>query len=227
MRRSWALGAFLLGAFAFLDVVSVLFVLGAGLMASWVLPERGASQFWAAGGAALGVAVAVYVDPIAAPREFGALGLILIATAGLLAALHLAATLGSRREFRWEIPLVPKHVPVVTLLAVWVAIALMSQSDARHQVRTQASGEPPGSLSTAVRAWLTQEATGTEERVPMVVVAASGGRRQGRVLDRPRRRLPVRRRAPDRRREGVSPAAGARSVRGPFLTSSVSGGSIG
>jgi hypothetical protein len=222
-------GAFLLGAFAFLDVVSVLFVVGAGLVASWVLPERGGSQFWAAGGATLGMAAAVYIDPIAVPRELGALGLVLIAAAGLLAALHLAATVSSRRAFRWYFPIAPKQVPVVTVLALWVAAAFgwQSLSDAMHQVRTADEGRPPGTLSTAVRTWLKQETAGTEQRVPMVVVAASGGGAKaaywtGLVIDCLFGGGP-----PTEAAKECPPPEGRDRFGRLFLTSSVSGGSIG
>ena len=229
--RSWALpvglGACLLAGLSVLDVVSVLFALGAALVASWVLPERGGPQFWAAGGATLGVSVAVYAAPVAAPRELGALGLVLIAGAGLLAALHLAATLGARREFRAKSPLLPARIPVVTLLAAWVALAWLMRGDDAHQVRTTPEGQPPAKLQEAVDAWVATRVDGTEERVPMVVVAASGGGAKasywtGLVIDCLFGGEP-----PTESARECSRAAEGDRFRRLFLSSSVSGGSIG
>lgn len=219
--------AFLLAAFAFLDVVSVLFAIGAAFVASWALPERGGSPFWAAAGAALGMATAVYVDPVGVPSELGALGIVLVAGAGALAALHLVASLGARRKFRGQTRL--KGVPVLLLLIAWVVAAWQLGSSTLHQVPTDPRGTPPSSLVTAVETWLDREAGGGEQRVPMVVVAASGGGAKAAywtdlVIDCLFGGGPP----PKDARECSAPPPDQQDRFGRlFLTSSVSGGSIG
>jgi hypothetical protein len=113
---------------------------------------------------------------------------------------------------------------------VWVVLAwqVAKEHPTVHQARTVAADAGPPPLASAVRAWLDREASGTARRVPMLLVAASGGGAKAAywtdlVLDcllgagepagGPGGECP--------------PAPGADRIGRVFLTSSVSGGSVG
>jgi hypothetical protein len=157
------------------DVASLALVVAAAVLASWILPEPGAPQFAGAGGAALGVVAAVFLEPVEAPRALGTIGVALLCLAGLVVLLHLAASAGARRAPKATWSWLPKRVPVVTLLAAWVLAAWLLTGKTVHQARTIDSDRKPGDIDTAVAGWLDREASGADEQVPMLLVAASGG----------------------------------------------------
>jgi hypothetical protein len=215
------------------DVASVLLALGAAALAFWVLPDRAAPRFWGAGGAALGMIAAVYADPIGAPRALGTLGVALLGIAGMLVLLHLAAAASARRVPRgvFRQPWLPKHVPLVTLLIVWGVAAWIINDKANetvHQARTVSATSAPGPIDDAVAQWLDREATGSPDQVPMLLVAASGGGAKAAywtdlVLD-----CVFGEGAPASGEGGeCDPPQGSDRLARLFLTSSVSGGSVG
>jgi hypothetical protein len=199
----------------------------AALLASWVLPERGAPQFAGAGGALVGAGAAVYLDPVEASRALGTIGVALVGVAGLLVLLHLATTAGERRASRLRRPWLPERVPVVLLLTAWAVIAFMVADERVHQARTIASPYPPEGIEDAVARWLDREAIGADEQVPMVLVAASGGGAKAAywtdlVLD-----CVFGSGVPSPDSGECNPAQGPDRFGRVFLTSSVSGGSVG
>jgi MFS family permease len=231
-----ALLAFAAGSTGVLrDEASIALVAVAAVLASWLLPEAGAPQFAGAGGASLGLLAAVYADPIAAPRALGTIGVALLTGAGLLVLLHLAATVSARREPKW-VPL--QAVPLLTLLTLWAVAAWTlagHTGDKAHQARTVDARSTSLPLKDAVERWLNDQAGGSGEQVPMLLVAASGGGSKAAywtdlVLD-----CLFGSGAPAGRggecgppeADAESPAAHADSFGRLFLTSSVSGGSIG
>lgn len=206
---------------------------GAILLAFRKLGDSGNPELWAGAGVAAGAACAIYAEPIEVPRVFGAFGVVLIGAAGLLLALHGAASWSMRREPRFFRDLLPKTVPAVTLLALWIGAATVFSQQSHstvHQARTIDSSGPPGDLRSSVRAWLDREGGDSPPaNLPMLLVGASGGGAKAGywtdlVMD-----CVLGSGAP---REGGE-CAGARHAEGPrrlgrlYLTSSVSGGSIG
>jgi hypothetical protein len=146
----------------------------AGLLAFKAFGEHGAHELWAAWGVVLGVGLAVSLEPVEAPRALGAFGLALFGLTGILAVLHIAASLGARRAPPIRIPLWG-HVFVPGLLAVWIAVAWFTAPERAHQARTLATAEAEATtIEIEVRRWLDAEAPARGE-VPMVLVGASGG----------------------------------------------------
>ena len=280
--RSWASVAIGFGGFGAMLLVGVIrtvdvapgavavveMVASASLLAgSWLvaLPRtdahiRGAPQFWGAAGAVLGMAGAVYVEPLAAPRAYGAIAVVFVGAVAALLALHLAGTVGDRRalrsgpkRLRRARALLPDRVPVLTIVIVWVFAGALLAHDTVHQARTidvkavqQAGAKDkvvPGPLKAEVYSWLDRawkSADTSKPRrtyIPMLFVAASGGGAKAAywtdlVLDCMfGRELP----SGERGRATVDPAErecepapkGPQRYHSLFLTSSVSGGSVG
>lgn len=198
------------------------------------MPDRGAPQFWAAGGASIATFVAVYADPIEAPRSLGTLGVALLAVTGMFLVLHLLGTVGARRLPKGFLaqPWLPKTVPLVAFLAIWTAVAWWWHGKHAvhiHQARTVEKVKvAPLSLEDAVASWLARQSHMSGNRVPMLLVAASGGGAKAAywtdlVLD-----CVFGSGEPPQRHAGECPAAKGRDHTGSlFLTSSVSGGSVG
>jgi hypothetical protein len=212
---------------------ALLLLVFAILLALRQLGERGNPELWIGAGVVAGAAFAVYVKPIEVARVFGAFAVTLIACTGLLLVLHGAASWGMRREPKLLRNILPRTVPVVTLLAVWIGGALVYSQQSHstaHQARTIESTQPPGHLGDSVDAWLDREAgTSPPKYLPMLLVGASGGGAKASywtdlVMD-----CLLGRGAPVEGGEcaPAPPGAGARRFRRLFLTSSVSGGSIG
>jgi hypothetical protein len=172
-----------LGDAADVATASLLLVVAAFVAARRWLPSGGAPELWVGGAVVLGAGVAVYAEPIAAARTLGAFGLVFIGATGVLLVLHLAGAVGSRRAFRASFDGLPERAPVVALLGVWVVAAFLLAPETVHQVRTvPARAEAkPERLGEVVRDWLDAQATHPvrpaqgEPYVPMLLVAASGG----------------------------------------------------
>lgn len=195
----------------------------------WSLPLNGARVV------ALGVAVAVFWHPIDVARGIGVAGIALTACAALLGFLHLLV----RRVGNHEIGFLHIRVPVIALLLAWAIFAVWQSPLELHQARTVAGvSDSRGSLSGAVGAWLDRElavATPADGQnpayLPLLLVGASGGGSKAAywtdlVLDCVVGGSPP----PDSistRSECESDKLASRRARGVFLTSSVSGGSVG
>jgi len=160
--------------------------------------------------------------------------------AGVLGALHYLVAWTSR--FSWQIQGRTVHIPVLTCLLVLLVAGTQCAPQSRHQARTVHSDSAPMNVETAVGDWLDAQTAQIQSAggdppayLPMLLVGASGGGSKSAywtdlVLDcivsggddPPE----------DAQREecsdsGMSLAARTRRARGIFLTSSVSGGSIG
>ena len=199
-----------------------------GLLALRLIGSNGLPELWGGGGVALGTAVAVYLHPIGNTRVIGSIGLVFIGVAGMLVALYAAAAEAARRTPKLERWWLPRRVPVVTLLVVWVAVAALTQRDDAHQARTIGASLESRTLDDAARTWLDRQGAGNPDYLPVVLVAASGGGSKAAywtdlVLDciageaNPGA-------SGDGCEEGAEAAARRKSV---LLTSSVSGGSVG
>jgi hypothetical protein len=198
------------------------------VLALRIVGSNGAPELWAGGGVALGAAIAVYIDPVGNARVLGSVGVVLIASAGALVLLHAAAALATRRRPRWPVWWLPERVPVVTLLALWIAVAAAFPAATVHQARTADSAVPRRTLADAVEGWLDARAAEGRTAIPMLIAGASGGGSKAAywtdlVLD-----CLAGDGAPAGASGGCdnSPAAAARR-NALFLTSSVSGGSVG
>ena len=214
------------------DIASVVLLAAACALTAWWVGERGAPQFFAGAGVVAGATVAIYADPVGAPRALGALGVGLVGAVGILLALHLAGTLAARRALKGVLaqPWLPTYLPVVGLLAVWVVAAWAMVPDSFHQARTVAANEGPVPLEDSVHAWLDRNAgEDPPERLPMLVVAASGGGAKAAywtdlvldclAADKPPNAGDEECPAPEKDR--------SERLRRLFFTSSVSGGSVG
>lgn len=199
------------------------------LLAFRLVGGRGAPELWTGGGVAVGIACAVYAEPIANSRGVGSVGLVLIAGSGVLVILHALAALSTRRAWiasGWPLP---ERVPIVTLLVIWIAIAAASPQETAHQARTIDAAPGTQDISAAVRAWLAPHEDQPPSYLPMLVVGASGGGSKAAywtdlVLDCiAGAGVPS-----DDTGNECSPHDDAAERRASlFLTSSVSGGSIG
>lgn len=199
------------------------------------LGERGAPELWGASGVVLGVGVAVYVEPIETSRAIGAFGLALFGAAGVLATLHLAGSVGVRRRVRWQVLGRTWAAPVVLVLGLSLAGAYVTVPERAHQARTVATEASPVGLDRAVKAWLTERARPAPgekhapKYIPMLLVGASGGGSKAAywtalVLD-----CVFGEHGPSQKTDECSGAAevARRRFDSLFLTSSVSGGSVG
>lgn len=206
-------------------------------------PSWMAHPLYLGGGIAVGVGFAVYWSPIHDPQELGFIAVALLFTAGLLGVLHLleviagAAARAAGLSFK---------IPIVLPLVVWFVVAAHYAPQSQHQarvVRVDGLGAPKP-LPAATRRWLTAEnrflaATGAKPQyLPLLLVADSGGGSKSAywtdlVLDcivsggKMQRASEPHREC--RRPQNSSFPAGLvqRRQRGVFLTSSVSGGSVG
>lgn len=201
------------------------------LLAVRVFASHGKHELWAAWGAAAGVAFAVYVDPVGASRTFGALALTLFGASAVLAGLHIAGSVGVRRETIFPLGAAARPAPVLTLLVAWVLVAYLTAPSGVHQARTLDEGNRPAiGVERAVADWLDRQPDPAEGGyVPMLIVAASGGGSKAAywtdlVLD-----CIFGAGVPTERMADECPEApeAAQRFERLFLTSSVSGGSIG
>ncbi len=183
-----------------------------------------------AGAAAVAVGVAVYWDPIDVSRGIGVAGVALSAAAGLLGALHVAV-----RYLGFKLPWLNIRLPVVSILVGWTALSAVSLAPVTlHQARVVAAGGPRTTIGVAVGQWLDREraASGPDEKIlPLLLVGASGGGSKAAywtdlVLDCAVGGGPLSDEGTEKS-ECSSDRSAARRARGVFLTSSVSGGSVG
>lgn len=203
----------------------------AGALAFRAFGQRGAREVWGGWGVTLGVGLAVYFDPIGVSRSLGAFALTLFGATGAMALLHMAGSVGIRRQLRRDLRGHVFAAPVVLLLLVWALGASYTAPEEAHQARTVAEPEKRTvSLETAVGAWLDRQPVPADGGyVPMLIVGASGGGSKAAywtdlVLD-----CILGRGAPvegDDECRGAGDKAAERYPR-LFLTSSVSGGSVG
>jgi hypothetical protein len=228
---------------------SAAFVAGALLVVAGYLGvatesgDGGRLEIWAGVGAVAGTFVAVYTEPVRGSDSVGTFGLTMFALTGVLLCFHGAAHVAARRA---PLPMLarvfPERIPIVTVVAVWVIAAFAWGPDEAHQARTvtqptrtsAAALAAPASLDQAVDAWLDSrlDEKPRPARVNMALIAAAGGGEKvafwtDLVLDcafaNPGRDS-------DNVCEGSSAQAGAATFARPdriFLTSSVSGGSVG
>jgi hypothetical protein len=230
----WGLLAFLLTLLSWISLpgqlerVFVLVLLALAVVAAFrLLGDSGEAELWIGAGVVLGVIPAVYWKPISAPRGFGAFAVAMFGAVALLLVLHALTSLSSRRAPRWQGPWIPQRVPLMTLLALWIALAFSFPADTFHQARTVPGPDNRGTLAMAVGNWLDANTKPGDAYVPMLLVGASGGGSKASywtdvVLD-----CVFGTGVPDRANEcGADASAPARAKR-LFLTSSVSGGSVG
>ena len=192
--------------------------------------ERGANELWAAWGVGLGLAFAIYMRPIDVPRGLGGFAVALLGATAILALLHPLASLGARyriRLWRWT-----PRTPVLIALALWLALAWVFAPPYRNQIPTTKATQSPQPLSAAVATWLDDMVKSPPQikrsYLPMVLVAASGGGSKAAywtdlVLD-----CVLGDELSDHDKDECPPSdAAADRYRSLFLTSSVSGGSVG
>jgi hypothetical protein len=205
-------------------------------------PTRGALPLTLAGGLSAGVGFAVYWNPIHYPRQLGMIAVAFAFAAGLLGVLHGLALGAEALYYSRRSP--PFRIPVVSLLVVWFGLATQCAPQSQHQARVdhvKGLGIPT-TLDVATEQWLSDEyeairSTGrTPGYLPLLLVADSGGGSKSAywtdlVLDclisgghmttpsKPMRECSRTPRLP-------TPTI-VRRERGLFLTSSVSGGSVG
>ena len=152
------------------DVATVLMLAGTLALALRLLGESGGLALWAAWGAGIGMVGAVFAEPLTAARSYGALALAMTTFALILAMLHAAASLAARRT-----PIGPlQRVPVVALLAGWIAVAWVTAPAELHQARTVKTSGAPTTFKQAVHAWLDAQPK-RKGPLPMLIVGASGG----------------------------------------------------
>jgi hypothetical protein len=211
-------------------VCSVPLLIGAIAIAFRLLGEHGAPELWGGAGVAIGTAIGVYADPIGAPRALGAFAVVMIGTAGILLILHGLASVGSRRKPLNPLRLSNPRLPVVALIAVWIAVATLWPAESAHQARTvTGEAKAPAPLGEAVSDWLDAAPRDPgSPYIPMVLVAASGGGSKASywtdlVLD-----CMLGKGAPHRKAAECDKSDDVeRRLGRVFLTSSVSGGSVG
>jgi hypothetical protein len=152
------------------EVATVLMLLSALALALRLLGESGGLALWAALGAGIGMVGAVFAEPLTATRSYGAVALTMTTIALILVMLHAAASLAARRT-----PVGPlQRVPVVALLAGWIAVAWVTAPAELHQARTVMTSGEPTTFKQAVHTWLDAQPTGRDP-LPMLIVGASGG----------------------------------------------------
>ncbi len=186
---------------------------------------------WAGGAVLAGTTIAVYLKPVAATRSFGSFGLIFVGTIGILLVGHLAGSVGARRAFRGTPPRpwLPHRAPIVGLFAVWIVMAFFFAEPTAHQARTLTTQSEPVTVPTAVTTWLDgQQPTGSKAPyLPMLFVGASGGGSKAAywtdlVID-----CLLGKGSPDETGECPNGPEAKTHYGRLFLTSSVSGGSVG
>jgi hypothetical protein len=187
-------------------------------------------------GIVLGVGLTVLWEPIGTSRGLGMMAVLLFALAGILCVLHSVERFFLNKRVRW----LGIRYPVVTGLLVYFLIATHVGHEHQHQARTVTSVGTPTSLEVATGKWLDQELAVANENggasyLPLLLVGASGGGSKASywtdlVLD-----CVVGGGSPadvgtHHRKECTSHETREtrlRRARGVFLTSSVSGGSVG
>lgn len=196
----------------------------------WALPLNGARAL------ALGVALSVLWDPIDVSRGIGVAGVALLACAGMLGILHFFV----RRAGQRHLPIFHIRIPVVTVLSAVVFVAVWQSPATFHQARViAADSEAHGTITIAIQDWLDRELeaakAGNQNRdpefLPVLLVGASGGGSKAAywtdlVLDCAVGGQPLPSHVSEKSECGSDSSAGRRA-RGVFLTSSVSGGSVG
>lgn len=158
------------------DVAAWGLLVFAAALAAKVFGERGARELWGGWGVTLGLGVAVYLDTIEVTRAVGAFGLAFVGFTGVLALLHVAASVGTRRRLRCRCFGRTWAAPVVALLLAWLAAAALTLPDEAHRARTVPRGTAePVALERAVSDWLDDQQPNGGGYVPMLFVGASGG----------------------------------------------------
>ncbi|MDA0169742.1 hypothetical protein OJ998_11660 [Solirubrobacter taibaiensis] len=157
----------------------LLVVVVLALASGWPLTP-GRRTLWVGVAVVTGTGIALYADPVLAARTYGAFALIFIGTTGILLIAHLAGAVGARRTFRVNWAWLPGRAPIVSLFAVWIVAAFLSADPVTHQARTDTTSAKPQSLQAATTRWLEAQAANpvgpAEDRyVPMLFIAASGG----------------------------------------------------
>ena len=186
------------------------------------------APLWAGAGAFLAVLIAVYLDPVGVPRGLGTFAVALIGTAGVVLVLHALGIGGARRAPRSNAGWLPDRAPVVALLGLWVVVAAVWPVDTFHQARTVSSRETR-SLDSAVKAWMARQGKPENDYLPMVLISASGGGAKASywtdlVVD-----CMLGTDSPTEKADYECAASGedGNRHRRLFMTSSVSGGSVG
>jgi hypothetical protein len=192
------------------------------------LGRRGVLELSAGAGAVVGTTVAVYGNPVGAPRALGAIGVGLLGVVAVLLALHVLGAIGQRLVVRRRVQsfLVGRkpQLPVIVLVGLWLVIAWSGAPPTQHQARVVDAERAPSSLDTELRAWLgRQPETGT---APMLLVSASGGGAKAAYWTALVMDCIGSDDSPDQYSEECPRGKGKR-LDSLFLTSSVSGGSVG
>jgi hypothetical protein len=195
-------------------------------------------------GAVVGALIVEYAEPVRGARTLGTFAIVMLGLIGVLLVLHALAYVSMRRERLDGFELfLPQRVPVVTLLTLWVIAAFVWGPDQFHQVRVipssaalPALSKPPASFNAAIDSWLAarkaegdknkQNGKAAKTSINMVLVAAAGGGEKvafwtDLVLD-------CALSDPTKDEKGI--CEGKSQLAQPdriFLTSSVSGGSVG
>jgi hypothetical protein len=216
------------------DVVAWAILVFAAALAARAFGERGAPELWGGWGVVLGVGVVVYDDPLVVTQSIGAFGLAFLGATGLMALLHVAASVGTRRRLSWRWCGRTWAAPVVLLLLAWFVGAALTLPDGMHGTRTvpAPSGGQAAPLETAVGDWLDRQRPNDRGHVPMLFVGASGGGSKAAywtdlVID-----CLLGDGTPIRGKKGADECRGRDAIAAEryerlFLTSSASGGSIG
>lgn len=217
----------------------------AGLVALRTPGRRGAPELVCGWAVVIGVTAAVYAEPVSASRAYGSFALALTGAVAVMLVLHAVGSIGAAREPRARFAVLPARVPVIGLLGAWLVLAAVMSHDTIHQARTTAAAGERTPLDDAVRTWLEREAAGASGPVSMVLVGASGGGakaafwttlvmdcvlgKDAPVYAQTKTERAVARRDPALGKRDECAASGSEAERlgHVFLTSSVSGGSVG
>lgn len=205
-------------------------------------PTPGAVPLTLVWGLSAGVGFAVYWNPIHYPQQMGMLAVAFAFAAGLFGMLHGLAY-GAEALHSWK----PKlfRIPVVAVLVVWFGLATQCAPQSQHQARVvHVRGlATRTTLADATARWLGDEYAairaggGKPKYLPLLLVADSGGGSKSAywtdlVLDCLIGGGPME--PSSRSKRECTPASiptptptAVRRERGLFLTSSVSGGSVG
>jgi hypothetical protein len=147
------LGAALASLWSPAAAAVLLLVLGV-LLASRRFGERGAVELWSAWGVGLGLATAIYVEPVGVSRGLGGFAIALLGATAILALLHPAGSIGARYVLKGA---PARRAPVLWVLAFWLAFAWLAAPTSRNAIRTVDASAPPIPVSSAVGDWLARE----------------------------------------------------------------------
>ena len=188
-----------------------------------------------AAGAASGTVVGIHLAPVTGAGAIGVLACVFLVLSGIVVILHGLAAWSAGRNLRaasWMKPW-PRHVPLVALIGIWVLVAFATVPTTVHQVRTveRTAATTPPMVDAAVREWLgtTSGADDGPTPRPMLLVGASGGGTKAAywttlILDcLVGGEMP----AGDTECGESDDRQGPERLQRLFLTSSVSGGSVG